>query len=103
MEEFTTIKDLETPVKITRYLYFFDALFIAAYTFISYELLAPHIYSVLQPLYFVNCVLWGIFFVVPAIGNSRRRNWQNILNTIINMSFGRTYYGVGKEGTTDVR
>ena len=33
MEEFTTIKDLETPVKITRYLYFFDALFIGAYTF----------------------------------------------------------------------
>lgn len=103
MEEFTTIKELETSVKITRYLYFFDALFIGAYTFVSYELLAPHIYSALQPVYLVNCVLWGIFLVVPAIGNGRRRNWQNIINTIANMSFGRTYYGSGREESMNVR
>lgn len=102
MEEFTTIKELETSVKLTRYLYFFDAIFIGAYTFISYELLAPHIYSTILPVYLINCIFWGVFFVIPAIGNSRRKNWQNIINTIANMSFGKTYYGSGK-GEADVR
>ena len=103
MEEYTTIKELETPTKITRFLYFFDALFIGVYTFISYELVASHVYSKLRPLYFINCVLWGLFFIVPAIGNSQRKNWQNIINTLLNMTVGTTYYGSGREESQDVR
>ena len=39
----------------------------------------------------INCVLWGIFFILPAVGNSKRPNWRNILNTVANMNAGCTY------------
>lgn len=92
MEQYTTIKELETPVKITRFLYFYDLLFIGAYTFFSYEILVNHIYSKLQLLYLINCIAWGIFFIFPAVGNPKRKNWQNIINTLFNMNSGKTYY-----------
>lgn len=91
MEEFTTIKELETPVKLTRFLYFYDVLFIVIYTFVTYELLVRYVYSKLETLYMINCVLWGIFFILPAVGNSKRPNWRNILNTVANMNAGCTY------------
>lgn len=91
MEEFTTIKELETPVKLTRFLYFYDVLFIVVYAFVTYELLVRHVYSKLETLYMINCILWGIYFILPAIGNSQRHNWRNILNTLANMNAGCTY------------
>jgi hypothetical protein len=91
MQQFTTIKELETPVKITRFLYFYDLLFICVYTFISYEILINHVYSKLQFIYLMNCMLWGVYLIIPAVGNSKRKNWQNILNTLININTGKTY------------
>lgn len=92
MEQYTTIKQIETPVKVTRFLYFYDLLFIGFYTFITYQLLVHYVYSNLQFFYLINCVLWGIFLILPAVGNSRRKNWQNIINTLFNMNAGKTYY-----------
>lgn len=97
MGELTTIKELETPVKLTRFLYFYDLLFIIGYAFVTYELLAKYVYSGWQKLYLVNCILWGIFFILPAFGNPKRKNWQNIINTLINMNAGKTYYSVKRE------
>lgn len=92
MEQFTTIKELETPIKLTRFLYFYDLLFIGAYTFFSYKMLVNFIYSKLQIIYLLNCIAWGIFFIVPVFGNPNRKNWQNILNTLFNLCSGKTYY-----------
>lgn len=104
MEKLTTIKELETPTKLTRFLYFYDLLFICIYAFVSYELLVNHVYSKIQTLYLINCLLWGIYFIVPAVGNSKRKNWQNIMNTLINMNTGKTYYGIKKEADdNDIR
>lgn len=100
MEQFTTIKELETPVKVTRFLYFYDLLFICGYAFVSYELLVNHVNSKLQSVYLVNCILWGIYMIIPALGNSRRKNWQNIINTMLNMNTGKTYYSM-KGGVED--
>lgn len=100
MNQFTTIKELETPVKVTRFLYFYDLLFICGYAFVSYELLVKHVYSKLQMVYLVNCILWGIYFIIPAVGNFKRKNWQNIINTLINMNTGKTYYSI-KKGAAD--
>lgn len=98
MEEFTTIQELDTPIKLTRFLFFYDLLFIAFYTFITYRLLENFVYSKIQFVYLLNCVLWGVFFIIPAVGNSRRKNWQNILNTLINMNAGVTYQSeIGRE------
>lgn len=97
MQQFTTIKELETPVKVTRFLYFYDLLFICGYAFVSYELLIKHVYSKLQMVYLINCILWGIYFIIPAVGNLKRKNWQNIINTLVNMNTGKTYYGIKKE------
>ena len=92
MEQYTTIKELETPVKITRFLYFYDLLFIGGYTFLAYEMLVNYVYSRIQVLYLINCFVWGIFLIFPAYGNSKRKNWQNLINTLLNMNTGRTYY-----------
>lgn len=97
MNQFTTIKELETPVKVTRFLFFYDLLFICGYAFVSYELLVKSVYSKLQAVYLINCVLWGIYFILPAMGNPKRKNWQNIINTLINMNTGKTYYSIKKE------
>ncbi len=104
MEQFTTIKELETPVKVTRFLYFYDLIFIGAYVFVSYELIVNHVYSKIQSIYLINCILWGIYLILPAIGNLKRKNWQNIVNTLINMVTGRTYYSVKREADeNDIR
>lgn len=104
MEQFTTIKELETPVKITRFLYFYDLIFICGYAFVSYKLLVNHVYSKIQLIYAVNCFLWGIYLILPAIGNPKRKNWQNIVNTLINMMTGKTYYSMKKEADeNDIR
>lgn len=97
MNQFTTIKELETPVKVTRFLFFYDLLFICIYAFVSYELLVKLVYSNLQTVYLINCVLWAIYFILPAMGNSKRKNWQNIMNTLINMNTGKTYYSMKRE------
>lgn len=101
MEQFTTIKELETPVKITRFLYFYDLLFIIGYAFVSYELLVSHVYSRFETLYLLNCMLWGLYLILPAHGNNRRKNWQNIVNTLVNINTGKTYYGTKKEAVID--
>lgn len=104
MEQFTTIKELETPVKVTRFLYFYDLLFIGGYAFISYKLLLNHVYSGMERLYLINCILWGIYLILPAAGNARRPNWRNICNTMLNMNTGKTYYETQKEETEhDIR
>ena len=103
MNELTTIKELETPIKLTRFLYFYDLLFIIGYTFVSYELLVEHVHGNLKSLYFVNCIFWGVFFIMPAYGNSRRQNWRHILNALLNMQTGKTYYGVEKEEQDEIR
>ncbi len=92
MEQFTTIKELETPVKVTRFLYFYDLLFIGCYTFCSYKMLVDHIYSKLHIVYLINCIVWGVFLILPAVGNHKRQNWQNIMNTLLNLNTGKTYY-----------
>ena len=97
MGHLTTIKQLETPIKLTRFLYFYDLIFIIGYAFVTYELLINYIYSGLQMLYMINCVLWGIYFILPAFGNPKRKNWQNIINTLINMNTGKTYYSEKRE------
>lgn len=101
MDELTTIKELETPVKVTNFLYFFDLVFILGYAFISNKLLEGYVYNKFETLYTINCVLWGIFFILPATGNSRRKNWQNIINTLINMNAGKTYNSEKREVSDD--
>lgn len=97
----TTIKELETPVKMTRFLYFYDIVFICGYTFVTYQLLSKHVYSRLETVYLINCIAWGIFMICPAFGNPKRKNWQNILNTLINMNSRRFYKGERKEMEED--
>lgn len=89
--ELTTIKELETPIKVTNFLFFFDLVFIIGYAFISNKLLEGYVYSKLDTLYMINCLLWGTFLILPASGNSKRKNWQNIINTLVNMNAGKTY------------
>ncbi|MGN0496914.1 MAG: hypothetical protein ACI4GW_11865 [Lachnospiraceae bacterium] len=102
MEQFTTIRELDPPVKVTRFLYFYDLLFIGTYTFISYKILVNHIYSKFQILYLINCLLWGVFFIWPAVGNGKRKNWQNILNTLLNMNTGKIYYSEKETDDEDI-
>lgn len=96
-EQLTTIKELETPVKVSRFLYFYDILFIGVYAFIMYKILCSHVYSKISALYLINCILWGIFMICPAVGNFKRKNWQNIINTYINIFTGKTYMGPREE------
>lgn len=97
----TTIKELETPIKMTRFLYLSDILFIFGYVFITYQAMEKHIYTKFTKLYLINCFLWGIFLICPAVGNHKRKNWQNILNTLVNMNSRRFYKGPGKEFCDD--
>lgn len=101
MGELTTIKELETPIKVTNFLYFFDLVFIIGYAFISNKLLDAYVYSKLGTLYMINCLLWGVFFILPASGNPKRKNWQNIINTLINMNVGKTYKEEKREVSDD--
>ena len=101
MGELTTIKELETPIKVTNFLYFFDLVFIIGYAFISNKLLEGYVYSKLETLYMINCLLWGTFLILPASGNSKRKNWQNIINTLVNMNAGKTYMSEKREVSED--
>jgi len=99
--ELTTIKELETPIKVTNFLFFFDLVFIIGYAFISNKLLEGYVYSKLDTLYMINCLLWGTFLILPASGNSKRKNWQNIINTLVNMNAGKTYKEERREVSED--
>jgi len=99
--ELTTIKELETPIKVTNFLFFFDLVFIIGYAFISNKLLEGYVYSKLDTLYMINCLLWGTFLILPASGNSKRKNWQNIINTLVNMNAGKTYKEERREVSDD--
>lgn len=95
--QLTTIKNLETPIKISNFLYFYDLVFIIGYTFVTYQLLSSHVHPKFRTLFLINCIVWGIFLICPAVGNFKRPNWKNILITLFNMNGNRIYKGERKE------
>lgn len=88
---FNTVKELEAPIKATRFFYLFDICFIGIYGVVTYQLKFL-VYSSLTIPYLLFCLLWGIYFILPAPYNKKRKNWQNIIITMIAFSEKKKYY-----------
>lgn len=76
--QFIVIKQIKTPIKISKSFYLFDIAFILIYVAIWLQA-ASFVHEWLYYPYLANCVAWGIFFTKKSSLNKGKRNWQSIL------------------------
>lgn len=79
---YVTIKEIKSPIKISRMLYLQDVATVIGY-FVIMSFLSPFIHEYYKiPFYIVN-VLWGCFFTLKSRYSPVKRNWEVILAVII--------------------
>lgn len=90
------VQELESPIKINRFTFLFDAFIVAGYIMVMYQLNFL-VYSFLKIPYGLFCGIWGIFLVLPSAYNRKRKNWQNIIITSTSMRSKRKIVPVKKQ------
>jgi len=71
-------KEIKTEVKINKWLYVKDAIFIAIYMTVAY-MFESMVYAPFSILYYVFSVVVAIYLSAPSIANPKRRNWQSFM------------------------
>lgn len=76
--QFIVIKQIKTPMKISKFFYMFDIAFILIYAATGLQL-SSFVHDWLYYPYIANCILWGIFFTRKSSFNKDKRKWQSLL------------------------
>lgn len=76
--EFIVIKQIKTPVKLTRKLYLYDFAFILIYVAFA-EQLSVMVHEWLYYPYMASSILWACFLTKKSSFNLEKRNWQTLV------------------------
>jgi len=93
---FNTVQEIDAPIQLNKFLFLTDLIIMGVYVMIMYQL-KGFVYSYLQIPYIIVSAIWGIFFILPSNYNPKRKNWQNIIITMIALKEKRKFEPIRKE------
>lgn len=75
--EYIVIKELKAPIKITKFLYLFDVLFLVAYMIIAYATKSA-VHATLHPAYLVFSAIMGLILTSRLPNNPQKRFYHMV-------------------------
>lgn len=100
-ENFISIKEIKTPIKLTAKIYLYDVFFIAIYTAVFLQVRFLVSTYLIYP-YAIACIIWGLFFTMPSRINHGKRNWQTLFLFLIRNRVCYTDINICKKKTEGV-
>ncbi len=71
-------REINSEIKITKLFYLSDFIFMASVLTISLAF-ESYVHSNFQTLYFIFCLLLGIFFSLPVPNSAGKRRWESYM------------------------